>query len=216
MRPSGQKAGRDENGSTPGPDRLADSHLESIGDVANVLNFIHIEGIVVRNWPYEGARFVRVACYPDLGRTLKRHEDGKEDPEYVTLRFEPALARAVTGVREGERIRAHGWLASREYPFVLSDYVGMLGGDAAAQEALREIAARYGDRVWKSHVLTEVVVEQFQVLTTRQESGAGPKQPAKEDKNGAEPAAQRERLIRQKGEQSSQVDTSQDAAAVAA
>ena len=75
-----------------------------------MLNFTHIEGIVVRNWAYEGARFIRVACYPDPGRTLKRREDGKEDPEYVTLRFEPALARAVMGIREGERIRAMaGW-----------------------------------------------------------------------------------------------------------
>ena len=101
-------------------------------------------------------------------------------------------------------------------PSCLSDYVGMLGGDAGAQEALRELAARYGDRVWKSHVLTEVVVEQFQVLTARQESAANPKPAAKEAKNGAEPAALRERPTRQKGEQSSQSETPQDAEAIAA
>jgi hypothetical protein len=170
---------------------------------ANVLNFIHIEGIVVRNWPYEGARFVRVACYPDPSRTLKRREDGKEEPEYVTLRFEPALARAVASVRDGERIRAHGWLASREYMFMLSDYVAMLGGDASAQEALRELAARCGERVWKSHVLTEVVVEQFQVQPTRAEAAASGKSTSRDGRNGSEPSAARESAGRQKGELSS-------------
>jgi hypothetical protein len=186
-----------------------------------MLNFTHIEGIVVRNWAYEGARFIRVACYPDPGRTLKRREDGKEDPEYVTLRFEPALARAVMGIREGERIRAHGWLASREYAFVLSDYVAMLGGDPAAQEALRELAGRCGDRVWKSHVLTEVVIEQFQVLSgpalaaLRPEAAAG-KPAAVDGKSAAEPPAAREKGARRRAEQPPETATPEGTPAAAA
>jgi hypothetical protein len=129
-----------------------------------MLNYVHVEGIVARNWPYEGARFLRVATYPDPGRTLKRREGGKEEPEYMTLRFEHPNSLAVAALKEGDRIRAHGWLASREYNLSLSDYAENLGGDPEAIQALRELASQKGEKVWKPHVLAEVVVEHFQIL----------------------------------------------------
>ncbi len=135
-----------------------------------MLNCVHIEGIVTKNWPYESARFLRVACYPDPGRTLKRRESGKEEPEYVTLRFEHPNSLAVAGLKEGDRLRAHGWLASREYNFYLADYAEHVAGDPEAIETVRQLASQRGEKVWKPHVLAEVVVEHFQILAIGKQS----------------------------------------------
>ncbi len=129
-----------------------------------MLNYVHVEGVVTRNWAYEGARFLRIASYPDPGRSLKRRDGGKDEPEYLTLRFEHPNSLAVAGLKEGDRVRAHGWLASREYNLSLADFAGTLGGASDAIQALRDMAGQHGERVWKPHVLAEVVVEHFQIL----------------------------------------------------
>ncbi len=130
-----------------------------------MLNAVHVEGIVTKTWGFQGTRFVRIACYPDPGRTLKRSRDGRDEPEYITLRFEPPLAMATNGLKNGDRVRASGYLMSREYTIPLSRFAESAEGDAEAVEKLKALAEEAGDKVRKPHVLNEVVVEHFVTLS---------------------------------------------------
>jgi len=130
-----------------------------------MLNQVHVEGIVTKTWGFQGTRFVRIACYPDPGRTLKRSNDGRDEPEYITLRFEPPLAMAANGLKNGDRVRASGYLMSREYTISLSRFAESADGDSEAVEKLRALAEKVGDKVRKPHVLNEIAVEHFVTLS---------------------------------------------------
>ncbi len=127
-----------------------------------MLNETDVEGIVLKVWAFGDTRFVRLACYPDPGRALKRSGD-REEPDYVTLRCEGAHALAAAALADGTRLRAHGYLASRDYDIPLARYVERAGGDEAGLHALRELVAAYGDKVRKPHVLNELIVERLTV-----------------------------------------------------
>lgn len=125
-----------------------------------MLNETHVEGVVVKVWTFGDTRFVRLACYPDPGRALKR-VGGREEPDYLTLRCEGAHALAASALAEGMRLRAHGHLVSRDYDIPLARFAETAAGDEAGLKALRELVAAYGDKVRKPHVLNEVIVERL-------------------------------------------------------
>jgi len=127
-----------------------------------VLNETHVEGVVVKVWAFGDTRFVRLACYPDPGRALRR-TGSREEPDYLTLRCEGAHALAASALAEGTRLRAHGQLASRDYDIPLARFAEAAAGDEAGLKALRELVAAYGDKVRKPHVLNEVIVERLTV-----------------------------------------------------
>jgi len=128
------------------------------------VNEIHIEGAVTRTWRFQEAQFARIACRLDSGR-VQMSEAGQRESEYITLRFEPPLARPASTLRNGVVVRATGYLASREYDITLTSFKSAKGGDEALEQ-LRKPAEEQelGDEVRKPHVLNEVVVERFEVL----------------------------------------------------
>ncbi len=127
-----------------------------------MLNETHVEGVVVKVWAFGDTRFVRLACYPDPGRALRR-TGSREEPDYLTLRCEGAHALAASALAEGTRLRAHGQLASRDYDIPLARFAETATGDEAGLKAVRELVAAYGDKVRKPHVLNEVIVERLTV-----------------------------------------------------
>src|SRR4030042_1048126 len=84
-----------------------------------MLNEMHVEGIVMTTWGYGDTRFVRIACYPDPGRNQKGSGggggNGQDEADFITLRLEQPLAMAAAHLQRRSRIRASGFLASRDY-----------------------------------------------------------------------------------------------------
>jgi hypothetical protein len=129
-----------------------------------MLNQMLVEGIVMGTWTYGDTRFVRIACYPDPGRKHKgpgQNGGGHEEADFVTLRFEQPLAMAAAHLQKRSRIRATGFLASRDYEIQLSRFAEVARGDEEAVQALRTVAKSHGQVVHKPHVLNEMIVEQF-------------------------------------------------------
>lgn len=145
-----------------------------------MLNEIHVEGVIAARWRYSDAEFLRIAVYSDPGRGGRRSDsNGREAADYVTLRCEGLTALAVTGLREGDRLRATGQLTSREYDVSLSAFLKKARGDGKAQEALRGLAAEHGDDLAMPNVINEVLVERLTALQRNEREPSGPK-PARE------------------------------------
>jgi hypothetical protein len=142
-----------------------------------MLNQVHVTGVVTRSWTYGSSRFVRIACLPDPGRTLKRSDAGSE-PEHITLRFEGPLAIAARTLKSGAAVRADGYLTSRDYDIPLARFAETAkAADGAGAEAkkvlaaLRKLADQAGEAIVKPHSLNEVVVENFVETTTAPSRG---------------------------------------------
>jgi hypothetical protein len=131
-----------------------------------MLNEIHVEGFVTgRRWRYSEAEFVRLAVYPDAGRSMKRAEGaGRELPDHITLRCEGLHALAAGGLQEGDRIRAAGMLTSRDYEIPLETFASKARGAAADLESLRTQAQTYGADVAMPHTINEVLVERLTIV----------------------------------------------------
>lgn len=159
-----------------------------------MLNEIHVEGVIAARWRYSDAEFLRVAVYADPGRGARRADgNGREAADYVTLRCEGLTALAVAGLREGDRLRATGQLTSREYDVSLAAFLKKARGDGKAQEALRSLAAEYGDDLAMPNVINEVLVERLTALQRNEREPSGPK-PARERRQRSQtpPATQAE------------------------
>jgi hypothetical protein len=144
-----------------------------------MLNQVHVAGMVTKQWTYGGSRFVRVACHPDPGRTLKRSaQEGTVEPDRITLRFEPPLATAAQTLKPGAVVRASGYLSSREYAISLAEFAEAAQTGAGGKEArraagaLRQLVDQVGDVLAKPAALNEVVVEHF----TEEETGSAGRQ----------------------------------------
>jgi hypothetical protein len=132
-----------------------------------MLNEVHIEGVIAGKWSYNEALFLRLAVYADPGRGSRRSDaQGREVPDYVTLRCEGALALVGGSLREGDRIRAAGALTSREYDIGLEAFARKARGEEAALAELQGIAARLGRAAAMPHVLNEVVSERLTMVET--------------------------------------------------
>ena len=141
-----------------------------------MLNEIHVEGVIAARWRYGEAEFLRIAVYSDPGRGGRRADgNGRDLPDYVTLRCEGLHALAAAGLREGDRVRAAGQLTSREYDIPLAAFLKKARGDGGVLEALRSQAAG-GDEVAMPHVINEVLVERLAALHRgeREETPARP------------------------------------------
>ena len=161
-----------------------------------MLNEIHVEGVVTgRRWRYNDAEFVRLAVYPDAGRSMKRAaEDGREPPDYITLRCEGSHALAVGGLQEGDRIRAVGMLTSRDYDISLENFASKARGAAASLESLRTQAKTPGAEVVMPHTINEVLVERLTVIE-RKARGEEPARRRKPPETPAQPAPAHPALI---------------------
>ena len=130
-----------------------------------MLNESHIEGIITGQWRYSDVQFLRVAVYPDPGRAARRMDaQGRDVPDYVTLRCEGAHALAATSLREGDRVRATGVLTSREYDIPLDAFVRKARGERGSVEELAALAERAGRALAMPHVLNEILVERLIVV----------------------------------------------------
>jgi len=157
-----------------------------------MLNEIYVEGFVTgRRWRYSDAEFVRLAVYPDAGRSVKRAEGaGRELPDYVTLRCEGQHALAAGGLQEGDRIRATGMLTSRDYEIPLETFASKARGAAESLDSLRTQAKSYGADVAMPHTINEVLVERLTIVD-RKARGEEPTRRRREraPDAGARPAA---------------------------
>ena len=135
-----------------------------------MLNVIAVEGLVTKGrWSFGGVMFVRLACYPDPGRSIKR-SDGQDAPDYITLRCEGLLALAAANLEEGDRVQAHGALTSRDYEIDLATFAHKARGVPDDLERVREFAPTLS--VAMPHILTEILVERLVVVERRQRTEA--------------------------------------------
>lgn len=154
-----------------------------------MLNEIHVEGVVTGvRWRYGDAEFVRLAVYPDAGRSTKRSENaGRGLPDYVTLRCEGQHGLAVGGLQEGDRIRASGMLTSRDYELSLENFASKARGAAEGLESLRGQAKVHGAQVVLPQMTNEVLVERLSIVERKA--------------RGAEPARRRRERVAEAGVQ---------------
>lgn len=145
-----------------------------------MLNEIHVEGVIAARWRYSDAEFLRIAVHSDPGRGGRRADsNGREAADFLTLRCEGLTALAVTGLREGDRLRAAGQLTSREYDISLAAFLKKARGDGKTLEALRSLVAEHGDGLAMPNVMNEVLVERLTALQRNEREPSGPK-PARE------------------------------------
>jgi|GEM_PF-2424997 len=139
-----------------------------------MLNESHVEGVIASKWSYNEVQFVRVAVYPDAGRIARRADpQGRDTPDYVTLRCEGSHALAAASLREGDRVRVSGILTSREYDIFLDVFARKAHGDDKAVAELRDLAGHLGRNVALPHVINEIIVERLIVIETAAERQAG-------------------------------------------
>jgi hypothetical protein len=135
-----------------------------------MLNEVHIEGVIAGRWSYNEALFLPLAVYADAGRGSRRSDaQGREVPDYITVRCEGAQALVAASLREGDRIRAAGALTSREYDIGLEAFARKARGEEAALAELQGIAARLGRAAAMPHVLNEVISERLTMVETAAE-----------------------------------------------
>jgi hypothetical protein len=152
-----------------------------------MLNESHVEGVIASKWSYNDVQFVRVAVYPDAGRTARRADpQGRDTPDYVTLRCEGSHALAATSLRDGDRVRVSGILTSREYDIFLDAFARKAHGDEKAVAELRDLAGHLGRDVALPHVINEIIVERLIVVETAAERQAG-----RERRREGKPSAER-------------------------
>jgi hypothetical protein len=93
-----------------------------------MINQVHVEGFVTKRvWRYNGDTFFRLAAYRDPDRERKHGDgksaEGKDRPDYVTIRVPAALSVAPARLETRERVQVHGWLESREFSYSLAEFL---------------------------------------------------------------------------------------------
>jgi hypothetical protein len=155
----------------------------------DVLNEVVIEGwFTGKAWHYAGDLFFRLSNYRDRQRPAKPQVEGREQPDYVTIRI-PASGVPLA-LQKGALYRVHGFLQSREYKETLGDYIksahGLTNMLSVSDELRREIT--------HNRAITEVVAERL--IQVDKPSGAagtgnGRRAEAAEPGDGGEPNARR-------------------------
>jgi hypothetical protein len=121
-----------------------------------MLNEVVIEGLFTgKSWSYSGDLLFRLASYRDRQRPTKLQTEGREQPDYITVRL---LASGVpVALQKGAIYRVHGYLQSRDYAETLGEFVkganGLTNLLSASDEIRREIK--------HNRVTTEVVAERL-------------------------------------------------------
>lgn len=158
-----------------------------------MLNEVVIEGwFTGKAWHYAGDLFFRLSNYRDRQRPAKPQVEGREQPDYVTIRI-PASGVPLA-LQKGALYRVHGFLQSREYKETLGDYIksahGLTNMLSVSDELRREIT--------HNRAITEVVAERLiqvdkpsgQAAGDRANAGNGRRTEASET-GGGEPSARR-------------------------
>ena len=154
-----------------------------------MLNEVVIEGwFTGKAWHYAGDLFFRLSNYRDRQRPAKPQVEGREQPDYITIRI-PASGVPLA-LQKGALYRIHGYLQSREYKETLGDYIksahGLTNMVSVSDELRREIT--------HNRAITEVVAERL-IQVDKPSSGAstgnGRRAEAAEPAEGAEPSAKR-------------------------
>ena len=121
-----------------------------------MLNEVVIEGLFTgKSWSYSGDLLFRLASYRDRQRPTKLQTEGREQPDYITVRI---LASGVPlALQRGATYRVHGYVQSRDYAETLGDFVkganGLTNLLSASDEVRREVK--------HNRVTTEVVAEKL-------------------------------------------------------
>ncbi len=151
-----------------------------------MLNLIAVEGLVTKQrWPFGNVRFLRLACYPDPGRSIKRPDGRIDVPDYITIRCEGQLALAADSLEPGDRVQVYGALTSREYEIDLADFAHKAKGAEGDLAKMRELAGAMS--VAMPHVLTEILVERLAVVERHRR--AEPPEPERTDRRRRPDAA---------------------------
>jgi hypothetical protein len=151
----------------------------------DVLNEVIIEGwFTGKAWHYAGDLFFRLSNYRDRQRPAKPQTEGREQPDYITIRI-PASGVPLA-LQKGALYRVHGFLQSREYKESLGDYVksahGLTNMLSISDELRREIT--------HNRAITEVVAERLMQID-KPSSGAGRRAEQADPAASAEPGARR-------------------------
>ncbi len=159
-----------------------------------MLNEVVTEGwFTGKAWHYAGDLFFRLSNYRDRQRPAKPQVEGREQPDYVTIRI-PASGVPLA-LQKGALYRVHGFLQSREYKETLGDYIksahGLTNMLSVSDELRREIT--------HNRAITEVVAERLiQVDKPSSQAGGastgtgnGRRAEAPEPGEGVEPSAKR-------------------------
>ena len=159
-----------------------------------MLNEVVIEGwFTGKAWHYAGDLFFRLSNYRDRQRPAKPQVEGREQPDYITIRI-PASGVPLA-LQKGALYRIHGFLQSREYKETLGDYIksahGLTNMLSVSDELRREIT--------HNRAITEVVAERLiqvdkpsgQASGERANAGNGRRTDTSEPGDGAEPSARR-------------------------
>ena len=95
-----------------------------------MLNTVILDGYVTRKmWRIGPDLFFRLAVYRDPDRPRKEPEggNGKDGPDYLTVRLPVGLASLAGRLQPGQRVQVHGWLESRHYEEALEEFAKKAG-----------------------------------------------------------------------------------------
>ena len=91
-----------------------------------MLNTVILDGYVTRKmWRVGPDLFFRLAVYrdPDRPRKEPKNGNGKDSPDYLTIRLRAGVALVSGPLQPGQRIQVHGWLESRHYEETLEEFL---------------------------------------------------------------------------------------------
>jgi hypothetical protein len=154
-----------------------------------VLNEVVIEGwFTGKAWHYAGDLFFRLSNYRDRQRPAKPQVEGREQPDYVTIRI-PASGVPLA-LQKSALYRVHGFLQSREYRETLGDYIKSAHGTTSMLSVSDELRRE----ITHNRAVTEVVAERL--ILVEKAGGAGSVNGRRVDapeapENGAPPAGRR-------------------------
>jgi len=128
----------------------------SLDKETDVLNEVVLEGwFTGKAWHYAGDLFFRLSNYRDRQCPAKPQVEGREQPDYITIRI-PASGVPLA-LQKGAFYRVHGFLQSREYKETLGDYIksahGLTNMLSVSDELRREIT--------HNRAITQVVAERL-------------------------------------------------------
>ncbi|MFZ6029760.1 MAG: hypothetical protein ACOYYS_18765 [Chloroflexota bacterium] len=101
-----------------------------------MLNDVIFEGIIVKSWKYADDLLFRLACYRDPDVPQKAPGDVHDAADYVSVRVPKGNLGAPVVLENGQQIRVHGFLQSRDYEESLADFLKDAKGSLPLPEGL--------------------------------------------------------------------------------
>ncbi|MBU0973867.1 MAG: hypothetical protein KKC20_24730 [Proteobacteria bacterium] len=126
-------------------------------------NRVFIEGIVAKAYKYKNDLFLRLACYRDPREPIKRNAEGRDEPDYISVRLTNAVPKLIT-YEVGLHLRIEGLLQSREYQENLDEYLGRSNVQKLPNRPSVEIIGGNGREITAERNLLEVLAENIVVI----------------------------------------------------